>query len=96
MCQVCLDKKSREDQCGDSRGSERLVIVRVPGSRSPSRDTAQVLHPLGLAHHDQEDDDDGGGHDGTIGGIEKGDKDDCVPRDHFRGTVQGLPTPPQT
>ena len=58
--------------------------MRVPGSRSPSRDTAQVLHPLGLAHHDQEDDDDGGGHDGTIGGNEEDDKDDCVPRDHFR------------
>ena len=86
--------KSREDQCGDSRGSERLVIVRVPGSRSPSRDTAQVLHPLGLAHHDQEDDDDGDGHDGTIGGNEEDDKDDCVP--HFRDTVQGLPTPPHT
>ena len=85
--------KSREDQCGDSRGSERLVIVRVPGSRSPSRDTAQVLHPLGLAHND---DDGGDGHDGTIGGNEEDDKDDCVPRDHFRDTVQVLPTPPHT
>ena len=70
--------------------------MRVPGSRSPSRDTAQVLHPLGLAHHDQEDDDDGGGHDGTIGGNEEDDKDDCVPRDHCHGTIQVLPTPPHT
>ena len=70
--------------------------MRVPGSRSPSRDTAQVLHPLGLAHHDQEDDDDGGGHDGTIGGNEEDDKDDCEPRDHFRDAVQVLLTPPHT
>ena len=70
--------------------------MRVPGSRSPSRDTAQVLHPLGLAHHDHQVDDDGDGHDGTIEGNEEDDKDDCVPRDHFRDTVQVLPTPPRT
>ena len=71
--------------------------MRVPASRSPSRDTAQVLHPLGRAHDDQEDDDDDDdGHDGTIGGNEEDDKDDCVPCDHFRDTVEVLPTPPRT
>ena len=48
------------------------------------------------AHHDHQVDDDDDGHDGTIGGNEEDDKDDCVPRDHFRDTVQVLPAPPHT